>query len=353
MIDHMTEIVQKQRIEYLDIAKGIGILLVVLGHCNAKPDWITHFVFSVHMPLFFILSGFTFSRKHLDHPGDFIKKSAKMLLVPYVISVAAVIVFQVIKASIWNGNPKYELIKWSLSGLYGSGARVPAFFEQMGLPVTFIGAVWFLLALFFARILLLAFLKTRTPALWVMICFFAGYITSQKIGWFPFSIQAGCCAVLFLYIGFLIREKDLFRWDAVHWVVKLLMLLIWVYYFIFHGRLWFVSNTFSDGFVDIIGSICGTFVIVYLSQGMAKIRLFRSCLGWLGKASLGIMCANLIVLDSWPISKTVGFLSGLLHSSYFKAEVIMLFAATALVTAAMYFIPWINRRMYPALFRDC
>lgn len=42
---------QHQRLEYIDIAKGIGIICVILGHMDN--DSIKQFVFSFHMPLFF------------------------------------------------------------------------------------------------------------------------------------------------------------------------------------------------------------------------------------------------------------------------------------------------------------
>ena len=51
---------RNKRIEYLDIARGIGIFLVVLGHCYSLPEWMWHLIYSVHMPLFFVLSGYVF-----------------------------------------------------------------------------------------------------------------------------------------------------------------------------------------------------------------------------------------------------------------------------------------------------
>ncbi|MCD4694754.1 MAG: acyltransferase family protein, partial [Bacteroidales bacterium] len=52
----------KQRFEWIDIAKGIGILLVVYGHCQ-PPPLIEKFVYAFHMPLFFFISGFLFRHK--------------------------------------------------------------------------------------------------------------------------------------------------------------------------------------------------------------------------------------------------------------------------------------------------
>ena len=45
------------RIDWVDLAKGIAILLVILGH-TVKVPIIRAAIFSFHMLLFFILSGF-------------------------------------------------------------------------------------------------------------------------------------------------------------------------------------------------------------------------------------------------------------------------------------------------------
>ncbi|MCD7778938.1 MAG: acyltransferase family protein [Clostridiales bacterium] len=46
---------KNKRLEEIDIAKGIGIILVILGHAGNIPG--KTFIYSFHMPLFFILSG--------------------------------------------------------------------------------------------------------------------------------------------------------------------------------------------------------------------------------------------------------------------------------------------------------
>ena len=47
-----------QRYEHIDIARGVAILLVVLGHsCLTVENSLNRFILSFHMPLFFFLSG--------------------------------------------------------------------------------------------------------------------------------------------------------------------------------------------------------------------------------------------------------------------------------------------------------
>ena len=42
-----------KRISYIDMAKGIGIILVVLGHSIFPSENLTTWIYSFHMPLFF------------------------------------------------------------------------------------------------------------------------------------------------------------------------------------------------------------------------------------------------------------------------------------------------------------
>ena len=73
-----------ERIEWIDEAKGIGIVLVMLGHCCLHRNFCFWF-YAFHMPLFFILSGYTFSGK--GKFADYLKKKIRTLLVPYMFFV--------------------------------------------------------------------------------------------------------------------------------------------------------------------------------------------------------------------------------------------------------------------------
>ena len=55
--------IEKKHYESIDIAKGIGILLVVFGHLTVGKQNVYSFIYSFHMPLFFLLSGLFSSNK--------------------------------------------------------------------------------------------------------------------------------------------------------------------------------------------------------------------------------------------------------------------------------------------------
>lgn len=49
-----------KRLEYIDFLKAVGILAVIWGHIYTRNDAIYQFVYSFHVPLFFVLSGVFF-----------------------------------------------------------------------------------------------------------------------------------------------------------------------------------------------------------------------------------------------------------------------------------------------------
>lgn len=84
------------RIDYLDIAKGIGILLVIVGHIPYVSEPIRQYIVSFHMPLFFIISGMLirYTRSYQGNIKSFIGRKVRNLLLPYVFFSVAYIAIE-------------------------------------------------------------------------------------------------------------------------------------------------------------------------------------------------------------------------------------------------------------------
>ena len=76
---------EKERIHYIDVAKGLAILIVVLGHCAATAigshSRLFYTIYSFHMPFWFFLSGMLYSTKTWQ---VFFSGKVKSLLLPYL-----------------------------------------------------------------------------------------------------------------------------------------------------------------------------------------------------------------------------------------------------------------------------
>ena len=76
-----------QRIAYIDVAKGIGILLVALAHADVSlfSPYLHKFIYSFHMPLFFFLSGYFFNP---ETPfWKLLKRRFNSVLKPYLFTI--------------------------------------------------------------------------------------------------------------------------------------------------------------------------------------------------------------------------------------------------------------------------
>jgi len=127
----------------MDIARGLGILLVVMGHnpacasgALAKP-----LIFSFHIPLFFFLSGY-FHRQRQGIGSDLLQR-AKRLLLPYGLTGLLFICYKALQNSPgFYSRDLWQLLRGIAWGAGGSGT-----------PISFLywPPVWFLTSLFITQ----------------------------------------------------------------------------------------------------------------------------------------------------------------------------------------------------------
>ena len=78
----------KKRIDFIDVAKGISIICIIIGHLSINE--INRFVFTFHVPIFFLITGWFIKAETPDK--KFIKKKVTSLLLPYEVTCIALIV---------------------------------------------------------------------------------------------------------------------------------------------------------------------------------------------------------------------------------------------------------------------
>lgn len=102
-----------KRIDWIDMAKGYGMILVILGHVGCGP--LEKWIYSFHLPLFFFLSGLVF---HTNISfNDFFRKRVKGILIPYFCLGSVVVVFEVIFGYLTAAQPIAEAIYNKLEDL--------------------------------------------------------------------------------------------------------------------------------------------------------------------------------------------------------------------------------------------
>ena len=191
----------KNRILWVDAARGIAMLLVILGHCiGSLNDPGYKFILSFHMPLFFFLSGYCSKKEEQFRP--YLKKKARELLVPQLL-------FGVFECWIdmMSGRP-----------------------EEIDILNDFLG--WFLLVLFYISIVFwliqtFGYEKKRTIRFGVFIINFILIIILERLQVSTLlHIEVVPMALLFFLLGYQCRRSDFFESDIYQVISSVCILLI-------------------------------------------------------------------------------------------------------------------------------
>ena len=282
----MSETVSKnQRFKWIDIAKGIGIILVVIGHSN-PPFRLLSFIFAFHMPLFFFISGFVFRPTTSDKYLSRLKKDFSRLVIPYWVTVFIVGVFLIIIHSQGKKGYYSSLTELGVSALFGSGSGYN--------EIKMIGEIWFLLAMFWARrVLDVVFLcRSNTHRLISVIVFMGVSLALASANkWVPMNIDIAFLSAGFMYAGYLARNNQESVDNRILTVSSLMVAVVALSTSTFgmSGR-----NYFDMWYVSLPGAIVLSFLTCELAKKLETARIVSPFLAFIGRHSLLFMCIHSI-----------------------------------------------------------
>lgn len=286
----------KTRTRFIDIARCIGIIAIIVGH-TSDPG-IQRIVYTFNVPIFFMITGY-FTNDKTPFPR-FAKRKFRTLIVPYLLTCLVMILTALLTASLTGNDVIGEVKLWLYASLYGAGYNwtEPFFISSIGL-------VWFLWATFFSSIFLRLLLKTKSTirVLLVITAFAVGFISSYIV-WLPLSFQAGLCGILYMYVGYLFANAKNTAAGFSKETKALLILAafaMWIAFIINFKGFWFVICDFGNGIPDIFGSICaciGVFTIAFFIEKYLKHS--SRILSYIGENSIFIVCVHAVEQNFMP-----------------------------------------------------
>ncbi len=282
-----------KRISYIDMAKGIGILLVVFGHSAFPTPEVNQWISSFHMPLFFLLSGILLAHTnaHEKPMQKLISKKARTILVPYFCFSILSILFTAI-------------LDTASFGTYLPNALIQMFVFY-GISV-----LWFLPALFFGEIIFL-FVRKRcslvlTAVISTLICLLAVFIVNtyhyhylidfnsylSLLGAYLISVVVRTgFAVTFLALGYfsylLFFQKG--HHTALYLVLACLFLVLNIYLAFKNGSVDLNNMVFHDYRLYFPAAFCGGMFVICLCAALPAIKPLMLT----GKHSLIIMATHM------------------------------------------------------------
>ncbi len=289
-----------KRILWMDIAKAIAIFAMIQGHTTPYGSTARNFIYSFHMPLFFLLTGFT--AKNISTLGEFwmqLKKDFTRLVVPYVLvqTLNGVISFLMYHENAMDSiRLRVEQLIWgSAIDVYGHSC---------------VGMIWFLIALFWAKTLYnlvqVIFPSQYNWSVFLFLAILAKVLSNAQI-YLPQSIDVALMATLFICMGHYFKEYfgfyKQYQIPIVFIAFGIWMLCVENGTYIELGGRWYPNMIWG-----ILGAICGCLCVCTFSQALESNKLLAKILGYFGRNTLTILYVSFldwIALPFW--GRTLNF----------------------------------------------
>lgn len=277
----------------IDIAKGLGICLVVLGHLidyfDAELPGVYPYIYLFHVPLFFFLSGLFF--KESEKFGDCVRKKFSRLYVPYLLAnifffAVEMLRIQVLK-DVSDGSLTWMDLPYAVFGLW----PVPSMLSR---------PTWFILVLFRVFIIykLMQLVFKGNKYLMFAVCSVAGVAGA----FFPiekYMIGQTLVALPFFSLGHMLApgfvdNRRLFQpvTCAVSASVSAAALLILSR----HQLTNMAVNVYGNVLLFFTGALLGIMMILWLSKLLEKWKVSTAALSFVGKFTLPILIWHIFVV---------------------------------------------------------
>lgn len=274
-----------QRLAYVDMMRGIAILLVVAAHLiqtNVNGGAYTKafmFINSFHMPLFFAISGYIAQKVYMPLEGAkdllfFIKKKAIALLIP--LFVWDLIVYKLFLSSTWEW-PTYD-----------------SFIHEINHP-----RLWFLLTLFliFVGYSIFSFTGKKWNAgrkiykdivllslILILYCFY--YVANLRV------VQVALYSIPFYMGVFIAKYKNLEKFVLNEYILATSFVVFVL--LVGHWDMW--SGSYKDDIIKNIIDPCAFVVLLNGCMKMEKWKMSHAICQW-GRYSLEIYVAHWTMLS--------------------------------------------------------
>lgn len=285
----------RKRIKWIDYVRAISMFLIIIGHTYEKAGFIQNLVFTVNVPIFFILSGYLTHQQPLK---KVIKKGVYTLLIPYFVASLIMFIISILRHFIYIPLVNYQS-QWYyyiIASLGGLGTSINFF--NKNIPA--IGAIWFLLAMYFGnifyQILLFSSKKIKNKNIQnsflliisILISVLGFYLSKLII--LPWSINAALISIIFYVSGHLIHEYKLLDVNYLFiiglglWALNSLLTPFWL-------NIGYTKNITTT----ILGAIGGSYVIMFIFKRIDKYNI--KWLSNFGKCSMIALVFHVICIN--------------------------------------------------------
>lgn len=269
-----------QRIEYIDSAKGLCMLLIVASHVGIPDPWPG--AYAVRVILFFVLSGYFFSVKL--QPKEFFRKKLKTLLVPFLFWWVL----------------SYALFYLGLFLIPNFTDLTPAkgIFDCFTQKEYFNGPLWFLPALFFLQAICYLVEYSTKHTIYRLMAYAAIGVMGFELALYeidlPLNIDTALSSTPFFVMGMLLRRYSVLAYFEKSAVALTSAAVLYGLYLLCPVAIFMSVNRFGNSFPEVYGigaALCMAYIL--LTKLASKYLIWTTkALAYVGYNSLIVMCAH-------------------------------------------------------------
>ena len=285
----------KKRLDYIDIAKGIGMLSVIWGHING--GFTNILVYAFHMPLFFFLSGLLFRADKYKSFKEFAIRKVRTLIIPYLM-------FSFITWLIWVG---YNLVFHNEVDSYFMPLLQTFIAQGSGGFLVHNVPLWFVSCLLLVEFIYFFINKFGNEVMIIISCCILGVLSfvMEKCSAFfdfkllPWSIGVAFAAIVFYASGNILMTKGVVSFfvekcnskKILFWIILLIMTILLVILTPLNGHISMGHEQYNNRLLFYLNGFLGSFCVLLFSILAEKVFINKSLswIKWIGINSLYFM----------------------------------------------------------------
>ena len=280
-----------QRIKYIDIYKGIGIILMIMGHIGFGYNF-DFYIHAFNMPMFFFISGYLYV---LPNFKNLVKRKFNSLILPYLI---------------------FGLLNLIICLFLIKNFNILNYFENMFSfnnyhCLEIAGALWFLTCLFFLNIifsLIFKYFSIRETFLICILLVNLVYFIKIKL---PLSIDSAIYMLPIFYMGYMFKKiSHKFSSIKTDFIFGTTLIIIFSFILFKNGYVNVRVNMYSNILLFYVNAIFMSIGLYYFSKFIQNLN-FSKYVKYFGKYSLVFMCLNqviIFILNKVGINKNISIL---------------------------------------------
>lgn len=295
---------EKKRVLWMDIAKAIGILIVLIVHAEISLGPVTFLGGMFYMPVFFVLAGMTFSYRPEETFGSFLKKKARRLLIPYFGYNLFLFFFFFVKNSLLPGQVTKDSFFPLLGILYSRNCLVPMDQSENVFFMKILNApTWFLTGLFLTLVVFWLMQKTAKGNLRRLVRYNGVVLAAAVLVHdfcpvlLPWSLDCALYAVAFVTFGKIAAETKLVEQVSRKPLLLAVLSAAFAGLSVQNGSVNMSVAEYGHSMLLylIVGSL-GSLLCMVLSFYVEKYVLWLAKpAAWLGRHTMPVLCLHLFV----------------------------------------------------------